>query len=220
MCALSVPVERHCCTKCGCDRLPTYVATYSDSGTVTRATSARIHDTQNIMASTPMMVSSELISCPIDCCSVCPMLSMSLVARDSTSPRCRLSKYDSGSRDSFVCTSSRIRYIVRFTTRFTSRVATAISSPATANTASANSSTFPTAVKSMPSPGVKSVERSMSAMSPSPRSRIAWSTCSLVAPGSISRPTIPAKTRSVASPRIFGPATDRPTLITTQSRSA
>lgn len=78
------------------------------------------------------------------------MLSMSLVARLSTSPRCRLSKYDSGSRDSFVCTSSRIRNMVRFTARFTSRVATAISRPAAPNTASASSSTCPTAVKSMP----------------------------------------------------------------------
>ncbi|CAM5718078.1 hypothetical protein SALBM217S_01662 [Streptomyces griseoloalbus] len=43
--ALSVPVERHCCTKCGCDRLPTRVATTNDSGTVTSATSARIQET-------------------------------------------------------------------------------------------------------------------------------------------------------------------------------
>jgi hypothetical protein len=147
------------------------------------------------------------------------MLSMSLVARLSTSPRCRLSKYASGSRDSFVCTSSRIRNMVRLTARFTSRVATAISSPAAPNTASANSRTLPTAVKSMPSPGVKSVLRSMSATSPSPRSRIESSTCSLEAPSGISRPTMPEKTRSVASPRIFGPITLRPTLNTTQASS-
>ena len=99
----------HCCTKCGCDRLPTRVATTNDSGTVTSATSASSGEIQNIIASTPTMVSSELMSWPIDCCSVCPMLSMSLVARLSTSPRCRWSKYDSGSRDSFAWSSSRIR---------------------------------------------------------------------------------------------------------------
>lgn len=43
--AFSLPVERHCCTKCGCDRLPTRVATRNDSGTVTSATSARIQET-------------------------------------------------------------------------------------------------------------------------------------------------------------------------------
>ena len=121
MWALSLPVVRHCCTKCGCDRLPTRVATSADSGTVTSATSARIHDTQNIIASTPTTVSSELTSWPIDCWSVCPMLSMSFVARERTSPRCRLSKYDSGSRDSFAWTSLRIRNIVRLTTTITSR---------------------------------------------------------------------------------------------------
>lgn len=87
MCAFSLPVVRHCCTKCGCDRLPTRAATTADSGTVTSATKARIHDTQNIIARTPTMLSREFTSWPSDCWSVCPMLSMSLVARDSTSPR-------------------------------------------------------------------------------------------------------------------------------------
>ncbi|CAM5518470.1 hypothetical protein SFUMM280S_02600 [Streptomyces fumanus] len=45
MCAFSLPVERHCCTKCGWDRLPIRVATRNDSGTVTSATSARIQET-------------------------------------------------------------------------------------------------------------------------------------------------------------------------------
>ncbi|CAM5661096.1 hypothetical protein STENM223S_03368 [Streptomyces tendae] len=106
---------------------------------------------------------------------------------------------------------------MRFTARFTSRVATAISSPATANVASASSSTSPTAPKSMPCPGVKSVLRSMSATLPSPRSRMAARTCSFVAPEGMSRPTMPAKTRSVARPRIFGPTTLRPTLTTTHA---
>lgn len=63
------------------------VATKKESGTVTSATSASSHDTQNIIASTPMMVSREFTSWPIDCCRVCWMLSMSFVARLSTSPR-------------------------------------------------------------------------------------------------------------------------------------
>ena len=36
----------------------------------------------------------------------------------------------------------------------------------------------------------------------------------MVGPAGISRPTIPAKTRSVALPRIFGPTTESPTLST------
>ncbi len=98
--------------------------------------------------------------------------------------------------------------------RLDSRVDTAISSPATRNVPSASSRTLPTAPKSMPLPGVKSVPESMSATSPSPRFRIESSTCSLVAPEGICRPMMPANTRSVALPRIFGPTTDRATLST------
>ena len=72
------------------------------------------------------------------------MLSMSLVARLSTSPRGCLSKYDSGSRDSFASTSSRSRYTVRLI----DPVRPAASPPASAArrpayTASATSSTSP-----------------------------------------------------------------------------
>lgn len=81
------------------------------------------------------------------------MLSMSLVARLSTSPRFCRSKYDSGSRDSFPCSSSRIRYTVPFMMWFDSRVATSISRPARVKTTSAQIATTPTAPKSMPSPG-------------------------------------------------------------------
>ncbi len=111
----------------------------------------------------------------------------------------------------------RSRYIVRFTARLVSRVATAISRPATRKVPSAISSTFSTAPKSMPLPGVKSVLFSMSAIWPRPWSRIDWSTCSLVAPAGICLPMMPAKTRSVALPRIFGPITLRATLTTTHS---
>ena len=56
----------------------------------------------------------------------------------------------------------------------------------------------------------------MSAIWPWPRARIESRTCSLLVPAGISRPMMPAKTRSVAWPRIFGPTTLRPTLSTTQ----
>ncbi len=57
--AFSLPVDFHCATNCGCARLPTRVATMIDTGTVTSATSASSQEIQNIIASTPTMVSSE-----------------------------------------------------------------------------------------------------------------------------------------------------------------
>ena len=54
------------------------------------------------MTSTPTTVSSEVSSWLSVCCSVCAMLSMSLVTRLSSSPRGCWSKYASGSRFSFV----------------------------------------------------------------------------------------------------------------------
>ena len=66
----------------------------------------------------------------------------------------------------------------------------------------------------MPLPGVKSVPESMSAVPPLPRARIAARASAFVWPAGISRPMIPAKTRSVALPRIFGPSTDSATLTT------
>ena len=62
------------------------------SGTVTSATSARLHEIQNIIDSTPTTVSSETSSWLIVCWSVWLTLSMSLVTRDSSSPRGCLSK--------------------------------------------------------------------------------------------------------------------------------
>lgn len=92
MCALSLPVVFHCWTNCGWARLPTLVATTTETGTVIRATRASSGEIQNIMASTPTMVSSEATIWLRVCWSVCWMLSMSLVARERTSPRCCLSK--------------------------------------------------------------------------------------------------------------------------------
>ena len=61
-----------------------------DSGTVTSATTASTGEITSIMVSTPTTVSSETTSWLIVCCSVWLTLSMSLVTRDSSSPRgCR-----------------------------------------------------------------------------------------------------------------------------------
>ncbi|CAM5670692.1 hypothetical protein SCALM49S_08555 [Streptomyces californicus] len=67
----------------------------------------------------------------------------------------------------------------------------------------------------MPSPGVKSTPESMSAIDPRPSARSASIACAFVVPSGIPRPTTPAKIRSVAMPRIFGPATDSATLTAT-----
>ena len=77
---------------CGWARLPILAATSTDTGTVTSAITASSGEIQNIMASTPMIVSSEVTIWLSVCCRVCAMLSMSLVARLSTSPRGCLSK--------------------------------------------------------------------------------------------------------------------------------
>ena len=63
----------------------------------------------SIMISTPMTVSTDVISWVRLCWSVWPMLSMSLVTRLSVSPREWSSKYLRGSRPSLVSTSWRSR---------------------------------------------------------------------------------------------------------------
>ena len=87
MCPLSWPVVAHCRMNCGWARLPIRAATTMDTGTVTSAITASSGEIQNIMASTPTMVSSDVSSWLSVCCSVWAMLSVSLVARLSTSPR-------------------------------------------------------------------------------------------------------------------------------------
>ncbi len=64
----------------------------SDSGIEISATSASGGETTIIMASTPSTVSNEVSSWLIVCCRLCETLSMSLVTRLSTSPRCWPSK--------------------------------------------------------------------------------------------------------------------------------
>ncbi len=60
------------------------------TGTVTSAIRARVGEIENIIASTPTTVSSETSSWLIVCWRVWLTLSMSLVTRESSSPRgCR-----------------------------------------------------------------------------------------------------------------------------------
>ncbi len=68
---------------------------------MTSAITASSGEIENIIVSTPTTVSSEVSSWLSVCCSVCAMLSMSLVTRLSSSPRGWPSKYGSGSRLSF-----------------------------------------------------------------------------------------------------------------------
>ena len=100
----------------GCDRLAMSAVTMIESGTETSATTARIGEIQNIIASTPMSVRAEASSWLNVCCIVCWMLSMSLVTRLSSSPRGTVSKYDNGKRCSLSSMSERRRRAVRWTT--------------------------------------------------------------------------------------------------------
>ena len=63
-----------------------------DSGTVSSEMTASSGLIQNMIASTPTTVQTEVISWVIVCWSVLAMLSMSLVTRLSVSPRGWLSK--------------------------------------------------------------------------------------------------------------------------------
>ena len=99
--------------KAFCDRGPITPKITAMSGSETRATQASCHEMENIMMSTPMTVSTDVTTVDSDCCIVCVMLSMSLVTREISSPRCTLSKYDSGRRLIFASTDSRRRHMVR-----------------------------------------------------------------------------------------------------------
>src|SRR3954470_4431051 len=77
----------------------------------------------------------------------------------------------------------------------------------------ARSSTDPRAPKSMPWPGTTWLLVITLATLPCPAARAAAAACSVLSPAGSCRPRTPAKMRSVARPRIFGPATDRLTLV-------
>ena len=161
----------------------------------------------SIITSTATTVSTDVNSWLIVIDSDVWMLSMSLVTRLSSSPRCRESKYDNGSRCTLSSTSSRSATIVRWTVTFSSRACTQTSSAAIRYSPSASSSVRPTAPKSMPAPGVTFILDNRSANVPSPRARAASTACCLVMPAGSRRPITPLNNRSVACPRMRGPIT-------------
>ena len=108
-CPLSLPVCIHWAANCCDERLATNTVTAIDRGTVSSEMTASSGLIQNMIAMTPMIVHSAVISWVSVCWSEFAMLSMSLVTRLSVSPRGWLSKYFRGSRDSLASTSRRIR---------------------------------------------------------------------------------------------------------------
>ena len=88
----SAPVCRHWATKCFWLRLPMARVSQSDTGIVTSAMTASSGDTTIIMTTTPMTVRIDVTSWLIVCWRLVETLSMSLVTRESTSPRCLPSK--------------------------------------------------------------------------------------------------------------------------------
>ncbi len=85
--ALRSPVWRHWAMNFDRDRLVIIFIVQIDSGIVTRATSARTHDTRNIISSVPTSVRVDVSICDSVCCMLWARLSMSLVTRESRSPR-------------------------------------------------------------------------------------------------------------------------------------
>ena len=79
-------------------------------------TAASSGEIQNIIPSTPTIVSNDVSSWLSPCCRVVVRLSMSLVTRLRTSPCGWLSKYRSGSRVSLSSTSLRNPNMVRWVT--------------------------------------------------------------------------------------------------------
>lgn len=98
MWALSLPVLRHCATKSRCERRVIMRVTHSVSGTAATVISVSRGEMVSIIARTATTVStadsSWLMVIVSDVCT----LSTSLVTRDNSSPRCRESKCDNGSR--------------------------------------------------------------------------------------------------------------------------
>ncbi len=92
MCALSLPVLRHCATNSRCERRAIVRVASSDSGTVSTVIRVSSGEIVSITTSTATTVSTEVSSCAIVIDSEVWMLSTSLVTRLSTSPRCRESK--------------------------------------------------------------------------------------------------------------------------------
>ena len=172
----------HCATNNRCDLRAIVRVPHSDNGSVSSVITPSSGEMVSIITSTATTVSTAVNSWLIVIDSDVWMLSMSLVTRLSTSPRCRESKYDNGSLCTLSSTSARSATIVRCTVTFSSRAWTQTSSAAIRYSPSASSRVRPTAPKSMPAPGVTFILDNRSANVPSPRARAASTACCLVMP--------------------------------------
>ena len=92
MWALSRPVFVHCATNSRCERRAIARVTTIDSGTVSSARPVSSGEMLSIISSTVATVSTALSNWVMVIDSDVCRLSMSLVTRLSTSPRCRVSK--------------------------------------------------------------------------------------------------------------------------------
>ncbi|MBN9325972.1 MAG: thioesterase family protein, partial [Cellulomonas sp.] len=153
--AFSRPTLRHWMPNAFCERGPMIPKITPINGRDTRATSASFQLIENIMTSTPITVSTEVSAPDSDCCMVCVMLSMSLVTREISSPRCTRSKYASGSRLIFSSTCSRSRHIARTITTLMTKPWPQVSSAPARYSASTVSSSRPSRSKSTPAPGTR-----------------------------------------------------------------
>ncbi len=198
---------RHCAMNRSRLRRAIVLVDHSDSGTVSTVIRASSGEIVTIITSTATTVSTDVSSWLMVSDSEDAMLSTSLVTRLSTSPRCRESKYDRGSRCTLSSTSERSATMVRWMITLSRRACTHITRAASRYRASASSSVRPIASKSTPRPGMTFIPDSRSAKVPSPRARAASIACALVIPAGSSRPTTPLNSRSVACPRISGPTT-------------
>jgi len=81
-----VPVRSHWVANSACERRATTSVTATASGIVTSDTAASSGEIQNIMPSTPTIVSTEVSSWLNPCCRVVERLSMSLLTRLRMSP--------------------------------------------------------------------------------------------------------------------------------------
>ncbi len=139
---------------------------------------------------------------------------MSLVTRLSSSPRCRPSKKDSGSRCTLSSTSERNAVMVFCTVALSSRICTQSNSATTKYRTRASASVRRTAAKSTPWPGTTFIPDSRSAKALSPRARAAATACALVIPAGRCRPMAPLNSRSVAWPRTRGMMTPMTVPVT------
>ena len=173
---------------------------------------------QIIIAIIAMTVSSEVSSWLRVCCRLCATLSMSLVTRLSSSPRGWL--VEVGQRQPVELVLDVAAQPVD------GAVHRAGEHPALhplqqrgdGVQRQTNISTWPSAVKSMPWPGTTGPSRRACRRGcPGPRPAAPSAACCWVTPAGICVPKTPAKIRSVAPPRIFGPIALSTTLPTARA---